>query len=129
MEARAGDEVTLGLWVRAREPLSGVGLTLSFDPTQLAVLRVEEGGLVRRFAGRVAFAPRVDTAAGRIDINLSSRDEAGITGEGDLVRVAVALRGTGGTSSISLVGAAARTLDGRARRLPEPAPHPIRLRP
>ncbi len=104
-----------------------MGLTLTYDPVWLTVVRVEEGELLRR--GQFAFAPRIDAAAGRIDINVAGRGDAAIVGEGDLIRLVVKSKGVADATSIGVGAALARTVDGRTERLPKPSPHRIRLRP
>jgi hypothetical protein len=127
VEARQGEEIALGLWARARQPLASLGLSLSFDPARLTVVRVEQGALIK--GTQVVFAPRVDPTAGRVEINVATRGEAAITGEGDLIRVVVAPKSPGAASSIGVSSALARTSDGRTERLPNPRPHQIGLRP
>jgi hypothetical protein len=127
VQGRPLEEITLSLWARARAPLASLGLTLTYDPVWLTVVRVEEGELLRR--GQFAFAPRIDAAAGRIDLNVAGRGDAAIVGEGDLIRVVVKSKGVADATTIGVGAALARTVDGRTERLPKPSPHRIRLRP
>ena len=60
-----------------------ITLTVTFNPNVLRVRTVQEGTFMRQGNVTAAFTPRIDVAAGRVDIAVTrTGDQAGASGSG-----------------------------------------------
>jgi type II secretory pathway component GspD/PulD (secretin) len=86
--------------------VSTMSLTITFDPAVVRVRNVQEGTFMRQGATTASFTPKIDAAAGRVDITVTRLgDQVGASGAGliaSLFMDAVAP----GTSMIQLSGVA-----------------------
>ena len=58
---------------------------MSFDPTKLKVIKVDEGDLLNRAGGQTQFLQQVQDRAGRVNISVSRKGN--VQGEGKLASV------------------------------------------
>lgn len=83
---RAGAELELELRVEGVHDLMGVLFRLHFDPAQVQVLDVEDGGFLRGREGELFFERSgpdwVEVAVSRLD-----REDPGVTGSGPVARI------------------------------------------
>ncbi|MEX1129021.1 MAG: secretin N-terminal domain-containing protein [Vicinamibacterales bacterium] len=86
--------------------ISTMSLTITFDPAVVRVRNVQEGTFMRQGATTASFTPKIDAAAGRVDITVTRLgDQVGASGAGliaSLFMDAVAP----GTSMIQVSGVA-----------------------
>jgi general secretion pathway protein D len=79
----AGGPYTVPLAVANASRLSMITLTVTFNPSVLRVRNVQEGTFMRQGGVTANFTPRIDIAAGRVDIAVTrSGDLAGASGSG-----------------------------------------------
>jgi len=86
--------------------LSTITLTVTYNPSVLRVRNVQEGTFMRQGAVTATFTPRIDAAAGRVDIAVvRTGDNAGASGAGLLAALMFDAIGEG-TSEIQVSGVA-----------------------
>ena len=86
--------------------LSGLSLTVTFNPSALRVRAVQEGSFMRAGGAQATFTQMVDAATGRIDIAIvRTGDATGVAGTGLLAAVLFDAVG-GGAANISVTGTA-----------------------
>ena len=86
--------------------LSGLSLTITFNPSALRVRAVQEGSFMRAGGAQATFTQQVDAAAGRIDIAiLRTGDATGVAGTGLLAAVLFDAVG-GGAANLTITGTA-----------------------
>lgn len=85
--AKVGEEIAVTLSASSSKPLNTSLLTLNYDPKALAVLRINEGSLLKRGGARTAFRPRIDADTGRISVRLERLGQSGVAGDGDLFSI------------------------------------------
>jgi general secretion pathway protein D len=79
----AGGPYVVPLSVNNAQRLSTLTLTVTYNPAVLRVRNVQEGTFMRQGAVTATFTPRIDAAAGRVDIAVvRSGDSAGASGAG-----------------------------------------------
>ena len=87
--------------------VSTMSLTITYDPAVIRVRNVQEGTFMRQGATTASFTPKIDAAAGRVDITVTRLgDQVGASGAGLIASLfldAVAP----GTSMIQMSGVAA----------------------
>ncbi len=93
--------------------LGTITVTVTYDPAVLKADAVVQGSFMQQGGATPTFAPKIDAAAGRIDIVVArSADQPGATGAGLIAGIVFKAVGPG-TAKISVVGVAA-TPEGRA---------------
>ena len=86
--------------------LSGLSLTLTFNPAALRVRAVQEGSFMRAGGAQATFSQMVDAATGRVDIVIvRTGDTTGVAGTGLLAVVLFDAVG-GGPANLSITGTA-----------------------
>ncbi len=84
--------------------ISGVSLTLTFNPSALRVRAVQEGSFMRTGGAAATFTQQVDAATGRVDIAIvRSGDQTGVAGTGLLAAVLFDAVG-GGAANLMVTG-------------------------
>src|SRR6185295_17184836 len=86
--------------------LSGLSLTLTFNPSVLRVRAVQEGSFMRAGGAQATFTQMVDAATGRIDIAIiRTNDATGVAGTGLLAAVLFDTIGVG-SGNLTVTGTA-----------------------
>ena len=86
--------------------LSGLSLTITFNPAALRVRAVQEGSFMRTGGAQATFTQQVDAATGRIDIAIvRTADATGVAGTGLLAAVLFDAVG-GGAANLTVTGTA-----------------------
>lgn len=94
----AGGPYQLPLSVNNASRLSVLTLTITYNPNVLRVRTVQEGSFMTQGGVRATFTPRIDAAAGRVDIAITrTGDQVGAAGTGYLGSLVVDAVGAGGT--------------------------------
>jgi type II secretory pathway component GspD/PulD (secretin) len=107
----AGGPYTVPVSVNNASRLSLVTLTVTFNPNVLRVRQVQDGTFMRQGGTIATFTPRIDAAAGRVDIAITrSGDKAGASGSGLLAALLFDAVGPG--NSIIQVSGVASTPEG-----------------
>jgi len=97
---------TVPISIMGASQLSGVSLTLTFNPAVLRVRSVQEGSFMRAGGVAATFTQQVDAASGRIDIAiLRPGDATGVAGTGLLGAVLFDAVG-GGPANLTVTGSA-----------------------
>ena len=97
---------TVPISITGASQVSGVTVTITFNPAALRVRAVQEGSFMRTGGVAAAFTQQVDAAAGRIDIAiLRTGDATGVAGTGLLAAVLFDAVG-GGPANLSVTGGA-----------------------
>jgi hypothetical protein len=79
----AGGPYTVPLSINNAVRVSVMTLTVTYNPNVLRVRTVQDGSFMRQGAATVTFTPRIDAAAGRVDIAITrSNDPVGASGAG-----------------------------------------------
>jgi hypothetical protein len=86
--------------------LSGLSLTLTFNPAALRVRAVQEGSFMRAGGAQATFTQMVDASTGRVDIAIvRTGDATGVAGTGLLSAIVFDAVG-GGAANFALTGTA-----------------------
>jgi len=97
---------TVPISIMGASQLSGVSLTLTFNPAVLRVRSVQEGSFMRAGGVAATFTQQVDASSGRIDIAiLRPGDATGVAGTGLLGAVLFDAVG-GGPANLTVTGSA-----------------------
>jgi general secretion pathway protein D len=116
----AGGPYTVPVSINNASRVSVMTLTVTFNPNVLRVRQANDGTFMRQGGVVTTFTPRIDAAAGRVDIAITrTGDQAGASGAGLLAALIFYAVGQGG-SVISVSGVA---------NTPEGAPVPLQFSP
>jgi general secretion pathway protein D len=116
----AGGPYTVPVSINNASRLSVLTLTVTFNPNVLRVRTVQDGTFMRQGSVPTTFTPRIDAAAGRVDIAVTrTGDQAGASGAGLLAALLFDAVGPGG--SLVQVSGVAST--------PEGTPVPLQFSP
>ena len=101
-----GGPYTVAISIADASQVSNVSLSISFNPSVLRVRTVQEGSFLRAGGVPATFTQQVDAATGRVDIAIvRSGDPTGVAGTGLLGAILFDAVG-GGSSNLTLTGAA-----------------------
>ncbi len=116
----AGGPYTVPVSINNASRVSTLTLTVTYNPAVLRVRTVQDGTFMRQGGAVATFTPRIDAAAGRVDIAVArTPDQTGASGSGLLAALLFDAVGPGG-SVIQISGVA---------NTPEGAPIPITFSP
>ena len=102
----AGGPYTMPVSINNASRVSVMSLSITYNPAILRVRTVQEGTFMRQGGVTAAFAPRIDAAAGRVDVAVSrTGDQTGASGAG-LIAAIIFDAVAPGTSQISVSGVA-----------------------
>jgi general secretion pathway protein D len=102
----AGGPYTVPVSMNNASRVSTLTLTVTFNPNVLRVRTVQEGTFMRQGSVTATFTPRIDVAAGRVDIAITrAADQTGASGSGLLAALMFDAVGAG-TSLIQVSGMA-----------------------
>jgi type II secretory pathway component GspD/PulD (secretin) len=117
-----GGPYTVAISATNASRLSGLSLTLTFNPAALRVRAVQEGSFMRAGGAQATFTQMVDAATGRIDIAIvRTGDATGVAGTGLLAAVVFDAVG-GGAANVSITGTATAPGGAPASLLLTPVP-------
>ena len=112
----AGGPYTVPVSINNVARLSVMTLTVTYNPNVLRVRTAQDGTFMRQGGVATSFTPRIDAAAGRIDIAITrTADQAGASGTGLLTALIFDAIGPGG--SVIQVSGDASTPEGAAINL------------
>jgi hypothetical protein len=101
-----GGPYTVAVSATNASRLSGLSLTITFNPAALRVRAVQEGSFMRAGGVQATFTQMVDAATGRIDIAIiRTGDSTGVAGTGLLSAILFDAVG-GGAANLSVTGTA-----------------------
>jgi len=94
----AGGPYTVPVSINNASRVSTVTLTITFNPNVLRVRTVQDGTFMRQGGVGASFTPRIDAAAGRVDIAIArTGDQVGASGSGLLAALLFDAVGSGGS--------------------------------
>jgi hypothetical protein len=100
-----GGPYTMPISVTGASMLSGVTLTVTYNPSALRVRALQEGSFMRTGGVMATFTQQVDAASGRIDVAIiRGNDTTGVAGTGLLAAVLFDAVGSG-AANITITGA------------------------
>ena len=109
----AGGPYTVPVSINNASRVSTITLTVTFNPNVLRVRTVQEGTFMRQGSITATFTPRIDAAAGRVDIAITrAADQTGASGSGLLA--ALMFDAVGAGNSLIQVSGMATGPDGSA---------------
>jgi hypothetical protein len=101
-----GGPYTVAVSATNASRLSGLSLTVTFNPAVVRVRAVQEGSFMRAGGAQATFTQMVDAATGRIDIAIvRTGDATGVAGTGLLAAILFDAVG-GGTANLTVTGTA-----------------------
>ena len=101
-----GGPYTVALSATNASRLSGLSLTLTYNPAALRVRAVQEGSFMRAGGAQATFTQMVDASTGRVDIAIvRTGDATGVAGTGLLSAIVFDAVG-GGAANLALTGTA-----------------------
>jgi len=101
-----GGPYTVAVSATNASRLSGLSLTVTFNPAAVRVRAVQEGSFMRAGGVQATFTQMVDAATGRIDIAIvRTSDQTGVAGTGLLAAVVFDAVG-GGAANLAVTGTA-----------------------
>jgi general secretion pathway protein D len=103
----AGGPYTVPVSINNASRLSVLTLTITYNPAVLRIRTVADGMFMRQGGVTASFTPRIDAAAGRVDIAISrTADQTGASGAGLLAALLIDAIAPGSTAiSVTGVGA------------------------
>jgi hypothetical protein len=109
----AGGPYTVPVSINNASRVSVMTLTITYNANVLRVRTVQDGTFMRQGGVSASFTPRIDAAAGRVDIAVArAGDQAGASGAG--LVAALLFDAVGQGASIVQVSGVASTPDGAA---------------
>jgi general secretion pathway protein D len=107
----AGGPYTVPLSINNASRVSVITLTVTFNPNVLRVRQANDGTFMRQGSVQTTFTPRIDAAAGRVDVAVTrTGDQAGASGAGLIAALVFDAVGPG--SSLIQVSGVASTPEG-----------------
>ncbi|MBI4745728.1 MAG: type II secretion system protein [Deltaproteobacteria bacterium] len=105
-EVKVDQELTVGITIGEVTNLYGASINISYDPSLLEFVRVNEGSLLRQDGKPTSFMHAVNPAEGRVTVGITRLGAAGGTsGTGNLFSAVFKCKGEG-TASINFLDAA-----------------------
>ena len=102
-----GGPYTVPVSINNAVRISTLTLTITYNPAILRVRGALDGGFMRQGGASASFAPKIDTANGRVDIAISrANDQIGASGSGGLLASLTFDAIAPGTSTIGISGVA-----------------------
>ncbi|MEO6212164.1 MAG: hypothetical protein ABIP65_00930, partial [Vicinamibacterales bacterium] len=93
-----GGPYTTPLSINNAQRMSTLTLTIIYNPNVLRVRTIQEGTFMRQGGATASFTPRIDAAAGRVDIAvIRPGDQTGANGAGLLASLLIDAVGAGGS--------------------------------
>jgi general secretion pathway protein D len=86
-EVKLGDTFNVTVNAISGVALRGLPMEMLFSSTQLEVLSIAEGGLLKQGDGATSFVQAVNASAGRINVSLMRNEGEGAAGEGGLLTI------------------------------------------
>jgi general secretion pathway protein D len=100
-----GGPYTVPVSITGASMVSGMTLTVTFNPSALRVRSIQEGSFMRSGGVNATFTQQVDAASGRIDIAIMrAGDATGVSGTGLLAAILFDAMG-GGAANLTVTGA------------------------
>jgi general secretion pathway protein D len=112
----AGAESRIELRARSEGALKGASVQLRYDPAQLEVMAVEEGGFFRQGGAKTVFTPRIDAGFGIVSATIGSAEA---TAKGDDTLVVLRVKPRGQTATTRLQLSSVLGIDTASRRVPQ----------
>jgi general secretion pathway protein D len=95
-EAPVGRDVRVSVNLRSDEEIGNMSLNISYNPQQLNLKDVSEGGLVRQFGGQPSFLKNIDNNSGICTVGFSSPQVGkGIRGGGTIATLVFEAKAAG----------------------------------
>lgn len=117
-----GEEFEVRVQMNADEAVSGMDLQLSYEPAVFEVVSVGRGAFENQAGAAERYKQNVDSAQGRIHVSVAPVENAGVTGEEDLVVVRFKAVAASPKSVVAISNAALATPAGRTLAAKTPAP-------
>jgi general secretion pathway protein D len=123
---KADEAFAIELKASSESALRGASVQLRYDPAQLEVLKVEDGGYFAQAGGGTVFTPRIDPTLGVVFVTLGTTGATAAKGDGALLKLTVKPRQAAAGASLqigSVIG-----VDPANRRVPIEGSKPFELK-
>jgi hypothetical protein len=117
-----GEEFEVALTVNTEQALSGLALTLGYEPAVFEVVSVAPGAFALQASAPEKFSQQVHREQGRIDVKIAPGEGAGFTGAANVVVVTFKAIGAKAKSPVSVQTATLSAPGGGAVAALTPAP-------
>ena len=128
-QAKAGEIISLTLNAQAAQALGSLGLLVSFDPSVLKAVAVEDGGFLKQSDPQSAFTKTIDQNSGQILLDVAGQGSEGASGTGSLVTLTFEAIAVKPHSQISVGRIAATAPGGESLASSQPESHAIAVVP
>ncbi|HSD60480.1 MAG TPA: secretin and TonB N-terminal domain-containing protein, partial [Burkholderiales bacterium] len=125
--SKVGDEIKVSVMANSPDPLLGAGMVFKFDPSNLQVVKVEEGTFLKQGGVQTTFTESVSGPAGRVVANVRRESGTGAQGEGPLLTITFKVVGKNPNSQILLLSFSPTTTGSAGMRFTASGPHSIAL--
>jgi general secretion pathway protein D len=127
-QAKVGDRFTLTLSAQSQEAVGNLGLTLSYDPSQLKAVDAVEGTFGKQEGAGADFTREIDQDGGQITVEVANADAQGSKGAGSVTAITFEVTAAG-ASQISVAKVMPAGPSGEAVNFAPPAAHSMTLEP
>jgi len=123
---KVGEEFVIELKARSEGLVKGASLQLRYDPQEVEVVAVEDGGFFAQVGGAAVFTPRVDAGLGVVFATLGASGAGSTKGDGPLIKLRAKARKAGTSPKLQISSIIA--VDPANRRLPIEGSVPLELK-
>jgi general secretion pathway protein D len=128
-QAKTGEIISLTLNAQSAQALSSLGLLVSFDPSVLKAVDLEEGGFLKQNNMQSTLTKTIDQNSGQILLDVSGQGSEGVSGTGSVVTLIFEAIAAKPHSQISVGRIASTTPGGEVLASSLPEPHAIAVVP
>jgi general secretion pathway protein D len=124
-DVKPGEEFTIELRGNTKGQLKSASVQLRYDPAEVEVLAVDDGGFFKQGGATTVFTPRIDANIGIVFATIGVTGDASATGEGALVTVRARAKGKGAPTRLQMTSVVG--VDTAGRRVPIEGAKPLEL--
>ncbi|MDR7335402.1 cohesin domain-containing protein [Roseateles asaccharophilus] len=84
---KVGDVFEVDLVGQFPNPVRGLNMSMRFDPKQVELIDIQQGGFWAQAGGEVSFSRAVDAANNQLQFGIIRKQAQGVEGEGEVVRL------------------------------------------
>jgi general secretion pathway protein D len=128
-QLKVGERASVTLNVLAQQPLSSLGVQVSFDSSVLRTLDATEGGFFRQGNAQSAMSKTIDQAGGQVVLDLSGESPEGVSGAGSLATLVFEAIAPSAQTQIVVGRVTPAGPGGEAPPAAAPDPHVIAVQP
>ena len=127
-QTNVGQSITLALMLQPGEAITGVPMSVGFDPKLLQITAITEGDLLKQGGGQTSYTSRIDAATGQAFMTVTRTSPEGATQPGSVVTLTLRALAAG-QASVQVLSFAGIGLGGRSVAAPLPEPFRLTISP